>query len=500
MGNRIRQGDEKVQPVRTALKQINVEQAARQAGVPASTLRYDLQKVVAALPEVLANRKPGPKRREQPPSQTAGLPPAEEVRVCPDCGGKVRKNGTYGVLNWLAMLTLGWLGVQQVLIQRRRCQGCGAEMIAPERARQAAARQAWWQQVARLIGLSRFKLALSVRKTQLLVSFVYARPVSSGYIERLSQRTGQRAQRVLQRLSQCRQQVAQFLLYDETFPKMRQRIYSLGVSICEYGLIRSVRCIRHKAKDISAQLRTVVGDHFQPTYFLTDLDVLYQEYMTRAGLKLTHLRDKVHLIRQIGRLFDEAVRDVSLDVPKGLPLKQRQAQRQLKRRLLRKRLQPLLSLAFKAFSPGYESVAVLVLAGVVSQLQDPAVILQTTSVQTLARRLQRFINKHGDTLNRLLQLSVEQGTPTTTNALESKNSLFKPFSRIAKFFANPHHCETFFAGVALMENFDIKTRGLHQGTSAMQRAGINLEDLGATDFFSAVGLPKPQISLAFITD
>ncbi len=34
MANRIRQLDEKVQPVRTALKQINVEKAAREAGVP----------------------------------------------------------------------------------------------------------------------------------------------------------------------------------------------------------------------------------------------------------------------------------------------------------------------------------------------------------------------------------------------------------------------------------------------------------------------------------
>ncbi len=51
-----------------------------------------------------------------------------------------------------------------------------------------------------------------------------------------------------------------------------------------------------------------------------------------------------------------------------------------------------------------------------------------------------------------------------------------------------------------MENFDVKTRGPNQGTSAMQRAKINLDDFGAVDFFSAVGLPKPQISLACITD
>jgi len=51
-----------------------------------------------------------------------------------------------------------------------------------------------------------------------------------------------------------------------------------------------------------------------------------------------------------------------------------------------------------------------------------------------------------------------------------------------------------------MENFDVKTRGPNQGTSAMQRAKINLDDFGATDFFSAVSLPEPQISLAYITD
>lgn len=141
---------------------------------------------------------------------------------------------------------------------------------------------------------------------------------------------------------------------------MKQRAYSLGVAICEAGLIRSVRCTLRgqKAKDVPAQLRAVVGEHFQPTYFLTDLDVLYHEYLTKAGLTLTHLRDTVHLVRQIIRLFDEAVRDVSLDVPKGLPMPQRKHQLQLKRRLLWKRLQPLLALVFKAFSPGYESVCV----------------------------------------------------------------------------------------------------------------------------------------------
>ncbi len=498
MPNRIRRLDEKVKSVNEALDQIDIEAAARETGIPASTLRYDLVKVRTALPEVLVNQSPGPKPQSEP-EKVEATTAEQESQACPKCGGKVTKNGTYWVLNWLWMLSMGWLGVQRVRIQRRRCKDCVHEIRSGEQVRQAEARQAWWQQVNRLVCLCRFKLRLSYRLTQILVQFVYARPVSIGHIERLTQRTGQQAEAALGRLSACRQAAARFLLYDETYPKLQKRCYSLGVAICEHGLIRSVRCIVRKAQDIPAQLQEVVGTHFQPTYFLTDLDVLFNKYMKAAGLKLTHLRDRVHLIRQVLRLFNEAVRDVTLDVPKGLPLKLRKKQRRLKRRLLRKYLQPMLTLVFKAFSPGYESVCVLLLEGVVSQLQDPNYILQTSSVQTLTRRLQRFIKKHGQAINTLLSLSLEHGTPTTTNSLESKNGIFKPFSLIAKFFPAPPRCQSFFAAVALMENFDVKTRGPNQGTSAMQRAQINLVDFGATDFFSAVDLPAPQISLATIT-
>jgi hypothetical protein len=500
MANRIRPIDEKVQSVKIALAQINVAAAAREAGVPSRTLDYDLNKVVESLPEVLANRTPGPAPRREMTDSVGEASVAEEAVQCPECGGKTVKNGTYWVLNWVLMLTMGWLGVQKVLIQRRRCKACDKEIASPERVRQAEARRAWWQQVDRLVAFSRFKLRLSVRLTRILVKFVYARPVSIGYIQRLSKRVGQQAEVALARLSQCRQTLACFLMFDETFPKMARRAYSLGVTICERGLIRSVCGVTRKTRDIPAQLRQTIGVYFRPAYFLTDLDVTYNKLMREAGLDLIHLRDLVHLLRQIVRLFDDAVREVTIDVPKGLPYKERKKQRQLKRRLLRKRLQPMLKLVFKAFSPGYESVCVLMLEGIISQLEDPSLIIQTASVRRLTRRLRRFVKKHGHTINLLLQLSVERGTPTTTNALESKNSIFKPFSRIAKFFSQPQQCQSFFAGVALMENFDVKTRGPNRGTSAMQRAGINLEDFGATDFFSAVGLPKPQISLARITE
>jgi CRISPR/Cas system CSM-associated protein Csm2 small subunit len=493
--NRVIPTETKVKVMQESLSLSNVAEIADRYGVsPGAIYFWFNQKVKPALGEVLKNDPPGPEAQPRP--ETPVIPVSRErPGGCSQCGGsRIWKNGTYWVINWVWLLSMGWLvGLHKVAIQRWRCAGCGQELVGVERQRQAEARQAWWQQVKRMIGLSRFKLGLSIRKTQSLVAFAYGRPVSLGCIQRQTQRVGRRAQAVLERLNSCRQKGAHFLLYDETFPKLGKRVYSLGVVICEYGLIRSVRTLRRKAREIPDQLRQVVGEHYQPQYCLTDLEVTYAEHLKRSGLSLTHLRDMVHVMRQIARLFDEAVKEVTLDVPKGLPHLARQKQRQLKQRLLRKHLKPLLATAFKAFAPGYESVCVLMLEGVVSQLRDPDVILQTESVRRLARRMERFAKKHGPTLNTLMEMAVKEGTPKTTNSLESKNALFKPFSRIAKSFrlATAEH---FFAGVALMENFDVKSRGIHQATSAIQRAAINLDDLGATDFFSAVGLDKPQIS------
>ena len=501
MANRIIPVETKVKVMEECLRLVDVERLAAREGVsPGAVYYWFEQKLKPALSDILVNEKPGPEPR--PRSEKDASRPEKEKRPaqCDQCGGRrIWKNGTYTVINWVWLLTVGWLvGLHHILIQRWRCAQCGHELVSDEQRRQAEARRAWWQQVCRLIGLSRFKLGLSVRRTKLLVTFQYGRTVSIGFIQHRTQLIGRRAQAMLERLSLCRQKIARFLLFDETFPRLGKRAYRLGVVICEYGLIRSVRTLRRKAQDIPSQLRAVVREHYQPQFFLTDLDVTYAKYKAQAGLTLQHLRDIVHLMRQIIRLFDDAVREVTLDVPKGLPHKERKKQRALKRRLLRKQLRPILTVALRAFAPGYESVCVLMLEGAASQLRDSRLVLQTTSVKRLTKRLDRFIRKHGLAINALLELAVTEGTPKTTNALEGKNGIFKPFSLIAKSFRLTTG-QNFFAGVALMENFDVKTRGPNKGTSAIQRAGINLADLGAPDFFTAVGLKRPQISPTVLT-
>ena len=143
MANRIRPLDEKVQSVKIALAQINVEAAAREAGVSPRTLDYDLEKVKESLLDVLANRTPGPKPQGRATESAREAPEVEKAVQCPECGSKTVKNGTYWVLNWALMLTMGWPGVQKVLLQRRRCTACGKEIESPERVRQAKACQAW---------------------------------------------------------------------------------------------------------------------------------------------------------------------------------------------------------------------------------------------------------------------------------------------------------------------------------------------------------------------
>jgi len=102
--------------------------------------------------------------------------------------------------------------------------------------------------------------------------------------------------------------------------------------------------------------------------------------------------------------------------------------------------------------------------------------------------LTQFFAKHGATLAFQFEQKAKAGLVCTSNLLESKNSLFKPFARLAQSFQRSETCEWFWSGVALMEDFDVKGRGRHAGTSAIARAAINLEDLGAHTFFEAVGL------------
>jgi len=502
--NRIIPIETKVNALSQCLVLQNVEAVAEEQGVAPNSIRnWFVDKVLPSLPEALAKEHPGPNPKETP----RPIRLAEGTRVtlrkeveerpehCPHCqSSRVWKNGRYRVINWLAFLSIRWFSQKRVAIQRHRCGACGCEIDTVQRQSLAQARRQAWQFFKQLAAFSKFKLGLSNRRIALLAAFAFGRAVSATFVNDITHTVGQKAQATLKRIANCRQKVAQVLMGDETFPRildwqsLRAKGHSLGVAICESGLIRGVKVVRNQTRDLGTLFKEVVGKGFKPQYFLSDFDVHFPKIVCQAidGIRL--LKDFVHAERIIGRCFEMAVRQVTLMVPKGTSLKERQKQRDLKRSLLRKRLEPVCALFIKAFQPGYESVAFLYIEGALARLQDPRIVIQSESVCYLHKQLTKFFVKHGATLEFQFEQKALVGLVCTSNLLESKNSIFKMFARIAQSFQRSETCDCFWNGVALMEDFDVKQRGLHQGTSAMERTEINLDDLGAHSFFEAVGL------------
>ena len=504
MPNRIIPIEIKVNALAQCLVLQNVDAVAKELEVAPNSIRnWFTEKVLPGLAEALAKENPGPKpkgvsvreRTAQGQRAASSREVEERPEHCPHChSSRVWKNGCYRVINWLTFLSARWFSQKRVTIQRIRCGTCGCEIDTVQRQSLATARRQAWQFFKQLAAFSKFKLGLSNRRTRLLAAFAFGRAVSATFVNDVTHTVGQKAQATLKRIANCRQKIAQVLMGDETFPhildwqSLRAKGHSLGVAVCESGLIRGVKVVRNQTRDLGTLFKGVVGKGFQPQYFLSDFDVHFPKIVSQAidGIRL--LKDFVHAERIIGRGFEMAVRQVTLEVPKGTSQKERQKQRDLKRRLLRKRLEPVRALFIKAFQPGYESVAFIYIEGALARLQDPRIIIQTESVCYLHKQLTKFFVKHGATLEFQFEQKALIGLVCTSNLLESKNSIFKLFGRIAQSFQRSETCEWFWGGVALMENFDVKQRGPHAGTSAMERAGVNLDDLGAQSFFEAVGL------------
>jgi hypothetical protein len=54
------------------------------------------------------------------------------------------------------------------------------------------------------------------------------------------------------------------------------------VAICENGLIRGVKVVRHQARDLGALFKEVVGTGYHPQYFLSDFDVHFPKIVCQA--------------------------------------------------------------------------------------------------------------------------------------------------------------------------------------------------------------------------
>lgn len=474
----------------------NVSGVAEKYGIDTDTIRHIYKKkIIPRIPGLIVNEKPGPKAQEKMVEGAFGETSSQRYLndgrpgSCPECGSSnVWKNGTYTVVNWLIFLICLYIPGTKAIIQRYICGECQCPIHSTKQKLIAFARKRGQIIIHRLVAFAKFKLRLSDRLTQRLVGFVYGFAISIGYVDRITQAVGGKARAVMEKLSQCRQTVANIMLGDETFPKVigkgKACAKSLAVVICEHGLIRVVKAVEKKGKNLKQIFEGALGKHYNPTYFLSDYDKKYPKLIESISKNIRQLKDIVHTIRIIHRAFEKAIRDIRTDFPRGLSQTQRKRQKKLKQRLLRKRLFPIKLLFFKAFAKGYESVAHIYIEGALNELEGFPI--QNESIKALSKTLKKFFKKYEETI--IFQLEHKDEIITTTNSLESKNSILKPFSKQAKSYQKADTLEKAMNAVALMENFDVKERGKNKGTCAIQRAGINLDDLGAKDFFDAVGL------------
>lgn len=146
MSNRHIPTEIKVQVMEKCLQLVNVEETAKQHGVHPNSIYYWFNnKIKANLRQILTNDPPGPKAQLQPVQEEwPAASPRERPAQCDRCGGtRIWKNGVYSVINWVWLLTIGWLvGLQRIAIQRYRCAQCGHELVSDEQRRQAQARRA----------------------------------------------------------------------------------------------------------------------------------------------------------------------------------------------------------------------------------------------------------------------------------------------------------------------------------------------------------------------
>ena len=486
---------EKIKIISYLFSIINKTDVARKFNVDPGTIIYIInKKIIPSLGIILADEKSGPKAKPDnhveldfdghtPKSQNKDGRPAS----CPACGSsKVWKNGFYYVLNWLVLL----LGLKKNSlknkIQRYICGDCRTAIPSESKIEMATARKDGKTHLKRLIVFSKFKLRLSHRLTKRLINFIYPNiTVSIGYVDLITQQIGAKARDVLQRLKDCPQKIAKVMMGDETFPKIIGKGLSYGKSlavvICENGVIRTARIVSKKSKNLKSIFQDTIGKNYNPRYFLSDYDKLYPQLMMEIDKKIKQLKDIVHTIRLIHRYFEFAIRDITIYYHKELPKKEQKRQKKLKQRLVRKYLQPIKYLFFKAFTPGYEAVAHLYILGALSELERFPI--KNQSIETLHKKLNKFFNKYLDTL--IYQLEHRDEIISTSNALESKNSIIKAFTKMAKSYQKAETCEKTINGIALMENFDIKTRGVNKSSSAFTRSNIQL---GANDFFDCVGI------------
>ena len=472
-----------VKALSKALTLSNVEAIAEKYGISDQTIRRKYKLILSLIPSLIWLSP------NNIPSVNELLHQLKAPCRCPQCSStNVSKNGKLRLVNWAKRLLkkiIPSLCNDKEDVQRFICNNCGCQIHSDEHNTLKQIRTSTRLFVDKFICLLRFKESLSLRSISRIIGFAFGINASLGYLSKFTNIIGQKAQDKMEKLSLCKAtKKAIVAIIDETFPKIFHKSVSLGLVICEHGLIRALGCVKRSSSSIKGLLNKSIGQSFRPLYLLGDFHPSYAEVSKRLGL--IRLTDFVHAIRHLYKLVRIHIGNVRLSLKdtKKLSPKQRKEMLKLKKKLLRKQVMPIIQTLFKGFKKQYRAVGHLYILGALEELQR--LTEQFPSLDSLYKAMNKFVQKYLPTW--ALQMELTSSVPTTSNSIESKNSILKISSRRIKAFYSKTSLLRFFSAVALWDNFDVKERGLYKGTSAIERAGIDLHNFGAANFFEAVKL------------
>ena len=376
------------------------------------------------------------------------------------------------------------------IVQKYLCKKCGKSFYSGDQKNNIYMKLWIKFIVIKLIIILRFDVGCSVRGISTINKNVFNINSSIGYIDKICAQVSKNAEKKMKHINQCNQNIAEVMMFDETFPKTKEDgATNMGVVVDEHGLIRELGIVENKKADVELILKNVLSGKYQPKYFITDYDTTYPVVIKKLLPEIVIGKDFVHTIRQILKDCRTAINKVTVSkntLKHFTKVKQKQLL-DLKKKLLRKQLYSIIRILIKGFNKKYVSVGTIYIEGGLCDLNGLSEVFP--SLKNLNKKINKFIQKYLECWNTQMELYEKNGIPLTSNIIESKNSIFKTFSKKAKSYSKKK-MKSFFCTIALYQNFDIKTRGGNKGSSAMMRAGIDFKEFGADNFFDAIGLTE----------
>ena len=162
------------------------------------------------------------------------------------------------------------------IVQKYKCNHCKTSYYSNKQKNNILLKLWLKFTISKLIVMLRFKQGASVRCISQINKQVFGMYSSIGYINNICKKVANNAEKKIEFLSKCNQNVAKVMMYDDTFPKSKEEgSVVMGVVNDEYGLIRGIGIVKDKKADTEYIMKKVLSNRYNPQFFISDYDTTY---------------------------------------------------------------------------------------------------------------------------------------------------------------------------------------------------------------------------------